>query len=73
MGYGKKGQSLYGVFIQEEKKGEWTCLFRSPVPLLARSRDSKGQSSTFEVISIIVRTHAIKDLPVNDAFTLVSI
>ena len=28
MGYGKEGQSIYCVFVQEEKKGEWNCLFR---------------------------------------------
>jgi hypothetical protein len=27
MGYGKKGCSIYKVFVREVKKGEWQCLF----------------------------------------------
>lgn len=29
MGYGTRGRSIYGVFIEEVGKGEWKCLFRT--------------------------------------------
>lgn len=27
MGYGRRGKSIFGVFVQEVEKGEWKCLF----------------------------------------------
>ncbi|KAG8832954.1 hypothetical protein FRB91_008620 [Serendipita sp. 411] len=30
-GHGKKGKSIYAVFVEEASKGEWKCLFGSPI------------------------------------------
>jgi hypothetical protein len=53
MGYGKKGYSVYGVFVQEVKKGEWQCLFE----ISGRPCSSSTTFKRFERAIEHIRSH----------------